>query len=53
MRTYCECGALHKGQAAQARCQECGTVCCRSCAMEIETTTYCRWCATHLTPAVA
>jgi hypothetical protein len=41
----CECGLLHE-LPAPATCQECETSCCRSCAVEIETNTYCRWCAT-------
>lgn len=41
----CECGLLHeRGEAAS--CGECGTACCRSCRVEIEAETYCRWCAT-------
>lgn len=40
----CECGLLHEPRTA-ASCQECGTACCRSCGVEIETETYCRWCA--------
>jgi len=35
------------------RCRECGARGCRSCAIEIEANTYCRWCATLLAPAAA
>lgn len=41
----CECETAARGRTS---CQECGTACCRSCALEIETRTYCRWCATSL-----
>lgn len=53
MPTYCECGTLHDGPSARARCHECGTTCCRSCGVEIGTTTRCRWCAAVLEPAAA
>jgi hypothetical protein len=48
MTTTCECGMLHDQRAQQSDCQECGTTVCRSCALEIQDTTYCRWCATSL-----
>lgn len=50
---HCECGTLHQGPAAHTGCQECGTIVCRTCAMEIQSTTYCRWCALRLAPATA
>ena len=43
----CECETTLE-HAAGTACQECGTACCRSCALEIDTQTYCRWCATSL-----
>lgn len=46
----CECGLLHDQPAPEA-CHECGTSCCRSCAVEIEVKTYCRWCATLVSAA--
>lgn len=47
MLRACECESLDCG-ASVALCQECGTTCCRSCALEVETRTYCRWCAPSL-----
>jgi hypothetical protein len=47
MRRTCECESLDPGAPATL-CQECGTACCRSCALQIDTCTYCRWCATSL-----
>lgn len=44
----CECGMTHDHPSGQIGCQECGMRCCRSCALEIDTKTYCRWCATSL-----
>jgi hypothetical protein len=46
----CECGLL-RDQPAPESCHECGTACCRSCAVEIEARTYCRWCASLATAA--
>jgi hypothetical protein len=48
----CECAGLHEGPAVTA-CQECGTRCCRSCAVEIAAGVYCRWCAAHLAASAA
>jgi hypothetical protein len=31
--------------AGRATCHECGNATCRSCAVEFDATTYCRWCA--------
>jgi len=50
MTPLCECAALHP--QALRRCNDCDAVCCPSCAIEIESITYCRWCAFALTPAV-
>jgi len=47
----CECSLLHAGSPRTTGCRECGTACCPSCAIEIDTETYCRWCATALQPA--
>jgi len=44
----CECGLLHDHSSGEIGCQECGTQVCPSCALDIETRTYCRWCATSL-----
>ncbi|MBI4255876.1 MAG: hypothetical protein HY616_12460 [Candidatus Rokubacteria bacterium] len=54
MHTNCECGMTIERPATRiARCHECGTVCCRSCAIEMDAHTYCRWCATSLAPVHA
>jgi len=53
MTPTCECALLHNDPAVLRGCRECGTACCPSCAIEIESDTYCRWCAIALTPAVA
>jgi hypothetical protein len=51
MMNTCECETTLERAASAAACHECGTACCRSCALEIETQTYCRWCATSLATA--
>ena len=50
MNATCECGMTLEGPARRTGCQECGTVGCRSCSIEVETMTYCRWCATSVAP---
>ena len=45
MSPTCECALLHNEPSIRSGCQECGTFCCPSCAVEIESHTYCRWCA--------
>src|SRR5256885_10913240 len=50
MNATCECGMTLEGPARRTGCQECGTVGCRSCSIEVETITYCRWCATSVAP---
>jgi hypothetical protein len=35
----------------RAGCAECGTSVCPSCRLELDSTTYCRWCATTGAPA--
>jgi hypothetical protein len=52
MTPICECAMLHADRSALRSCQECESACCRSCAVEIESQTYCRWCAMSLTPAL-
>ena len=52
MTPICECAMLHEDPSTLRGCGECGTVCCSSCAVEIESHTYCRWCALVLAPAV-
>jgi hypothetical protein len=48
----CECGPLHTESRQALGCRECGASCCPSCAVEIDTDTYCRWCAIALAPAM-
>jgi hypothetical protein len=47
----CECGLLHAQPRRVNVCRECDVPCCPSCAIEIATDTYCRWCALGLAPA--
>ncbi|HYS18531.1 MAG TPA: hypothetical protein VET45_16540 [Candidatus Binatia bacterium] len=42
-----------EGPSGVAPCQECGTVGCRSCAIHVDTHTYCRWCAMVVARRVA
>jgi hypothetical protein len=48
MATNCECGMEVSPEAPQLGCLECGTTCCRSCAINFESATYCRGCAGSL-----
>ncbi len=49
MNGACACGmSIESGSHG---CQECGTACCRSCAIEVAANTYCRWCAMSLARA--
>lgn len=43
MEHVCGCGMTR--EHGHTSCAECGGSTCRTCAIEIETTTYCRWCA--------
>jgi hypothetical protein len=45
MATTCECGTHG---ATQLGCLECGATCCPTCAIQLESATYCRWCAGSL-----
>jgi hypothetical protein len=51
--TTCECGLLHSDAPPRPGCVDCGTACCPSCAVEIDSHTYCRWCALALQPAIS
>ncbi len=51
MTPMCECAVLHGDRSVLRSCQECGSACCRSCAVEIESQAYCRWCAMSVTHA--
>ncbi len=51
--TTCECSMLHAGPSRIAPCQECGTAGCPSCVLEIDSRTYCRWCAIAVHPALS
>ena len=48
MNATCECGMTLEAPSRRTGCEECGTVGCRSCSIEMETITYCRWCATFV-----
>lgn len=50
--TACECASLHVEARRGTVCRECDVPCCPSCAIEIDTDTYCRWCAFGLAPAL-
>lgn len=52
MTPTCECALLHDESSVLRGCRECGTACCPSCAVEIESHAYCRWCAMVLPMAV-
>lgn len=51
MHSTCECGLLHAMPGGA--CQDCGTSCCPTCAVQIEAGVYCRWCAIALQPVSA
>lgn len=44
----CDCGMTLEQPSGRTDCQDCGTACCRSCAIDLGQNTYCRWCATTL-----
>lgn len=46
MSPTCDCGMTVDPPTRAATCPDCGAVRCRSCVIEVETQTYCRWCAT-------
>jgi hypothetical protein len=46
MTTACACGMTLEHRSSSTPCQECGTTCCRSCALDVANHIYCRWCAT-------
>ncbi|MBI3625740.1 MAG: hypothetical protein HY215_07800 [Candidatus Rokubacteria bacterium] len=48
MSTACNCGMALDQPFKRVGCHECGTACCRSCVIEVEANTYCRWCAMSL-----
>jgi hypothetical protein len=52
MAPTCECSLLHAEPSRIRGCRECGTGCCPSCSHEIDSHTYCRWCALALRPAL-
>ncbi|HEV8585767.1 MAG TPA: hypothetical protein VGT02_12420 [Methylomirabilota bacterium] len=39
------CGCGHEEPGALLGCLDCGTTCCRACAIHLESATYCRACA--------
>jgi hypothetical protein len=50
MTATCYCG-MNLERPGPTACLECETVTCPSCAITIETDTYCRWCAPILASA--
>jgi hypothetical protein len=48
MKSTCHCGMTVEHPKARSGGQECGTSICRSCGIQVESTTYCRWCPTSL-----
>ena len=46
MSHNCHCGMPIEEPARRSECHECGAACCRSCVIDVDTQTYCRWCAT-------
>jgi hypothetical protein len=49
----CESGLLHAEPRRAQPCQECGLRGCPSCAIEIDSNTYCRWCALAMAPTAS
>ena len=49
----CECGLLHPEARRAQGCRECNVPCCPSCAIEIDSDTFCRWCALAMAPALS
>jgi hypothetical protein len=45
MNPTCQCGMSLDERSTHDGCQECGTACCLSCAIQVGARTYCRWCA--------
>jgi hypothetical protein len=50
MNATCHCG-MSPERPHPTACLECETVTCPSCAITVETDTYCRWCAPVLARA--
>ena len=44
----CQCGGQTQGTSAGLACLECGCACCPSCAVTLESASYCRSCAGQL-----
>jgi predicted RNA-binding Zn-ribbon protein involved in translation (DUF1610 family) len=53
MNGMCQCGMTLDSASVQGQCPDCGTAICRSCGIELEAQTYCRWCATSLAARAA
>jgi len=47
----CECGLLHPEPRRAQGCRECHAPCCPRSAIEMDSDTYCRWCALAMAPA--
>jgi hypothetical protein len=46
MPLTCDCGMHIEDTGRRSDCHDCGGATCRSCQIDIDTETYCRWCAT-------
>ncbi len=49
----CQCGMTLDHAAGRTGCAECEAPGCRSCSIQVDSITYCRWCATSLAVAGA
>jgi hypothetical protein len=50
MNVTCPCGITLVREARLTLCRECGSPGCRSCSVQIDAETYCRWCAAAPAP---
>jgi hypothetical protein len=53
METRCGCGHEAPSEFQLFGCFECGTTCCRACAIHLESATYCSACAGSLLDTAA
>lgn len=51
MNARCQCGVEIKHPFERLGCVECGDACCPTCAIPLESATYCRACAASLLDA--
>ncbi|PYM19545.1 MAG: hypothetical protein DMD81_03560 [Candidatus Rokuibacteriota bacterium] len=48
VNAVCECGMTLDRPRSRTQCSDCGTGMCRSCSIEVDGVTYCRWCVTSI-----